>query len=229
MPQITSSTSSTSPTKPSPTQRRRSGAHARTATAVLLVALASLALAACGGSSKGSSTSTSTSASATTSTTGKAPGASRFAAFRECLQKNGISLPKFTPGKRPTHRGGGFGAPGSSPTLPKGVSKAQYEAAVKKCGGAAGGFPGAGARFDNPATRQALTKFATCMRENGENVPNPNTSGKGPVFDSKGLDTTSAKFKAAESKCSTDLRSAFHARPGGAGGTPPPGGPPSAG
>jgi hypothetical protein len=219
MPQITSSTSS---------KRTRN----RTAAAVLLIALASLVLAACGGSSK-SSSSTGTSASATTSTAGKPAGASRFAAFRECLQKNGISLPKFTPGKRPSHPGGSFGA--GTPTLPKGVSKTQYEAAIKKCGGSPGGF-GKGARFNSPAIKQALAKFATCMRKNGENVPAPNTSGKGPVFSTKGLNTSSSKFKEAESKCRSDLGGAFRGRPGGAGGAggaapaaPPGTAPPSAG
>jgi hypothetical protein len=37
-------------------------------------------------------------------------------------------------------------------------------------------------------------------------VPAPNTSGTGPVFNTKGLDTTSATFKAAQSKCSSLLR-----------------------
>ena len=147
----------------------------------LLVVLAGLALAACGGSSTSSaaSTSTSTSASSTpaTGTTGKAPagGASRFTALRECLEKNGITLPKFTPGQRPS--GGTHG-----PTLPQGVSKSQYEAALKKCGGGRGFLGGSGgaSRFNSPAVKQALAKFSTCMSENGVKIPTANTSGKGP-------------------------------------------------
>jgi hypothetical protein len=54
------------------------------------------------------------------------------------------------------------------------------------------------------------------MRENGVNVPEPNTSGNGPVFDTKGLNTNSAQFRAAELKCRLDLRLAL--RPGAAGG-----------
>ncbi len=207
-------------------------------TASLVVALP-LGLAACGGSS---STTTSTNASATTTsggagtgtgTTGSAPtgaGASRFKAMRECLQKNGITLPQHTPGQRPQGGPGGFlggGAAGGGaggPKLPSGVTRAQYETAIKKCGGGAfrgGGFRGgAGARLRSPAFKQALTKFASCMRENGVNVPAPNTSGGGPVFDTKGIDTASAQFKAAEAKCRSDLTSAFR-RPGGA---PPAGG-----
>ena len=185
-----------------------------TAAAVLLVVLASLALAACGGSSTGSSsTSTTTGASATTtpSATGKTPGAlgGRFAALRECLQKNGITLPKFTPDQRPS--------PGTRHSfLPKGVSKAQYEAAIKKCGGPSI-LGGGRSRFNTPAFKQALAKFAACMHENGVDVPKANTSGRGSIFSSKGLDTSSPKFQAAEAKCRPDLGGALRGAPGARG------------
>jgi hypothetical protein len=116
---------------------------------------------------------------------------------RECLQKNGITLPKPTRGQP----GGGF--LGGAPTLPKGVTRAQYQAALKKCGGAA--FTGIGHRFNTPAFREEIAKFAACMRANGENVPAPNNSGKGPIFSTKGLNPNSPQFKAAESKCSVEL------------------------
>jgi hypothetical protein len=194
-----------------------------TTAAVLLVVLASLPLAACGSSSPSSSSnSTSTSASATTipSTTAKAPGAlgGRFTALRECLQKNGITLPKFTPGPRPS--------PGTRRSfLPKGVSKTQYEAAIKKCGGPSI-FGGDRSRFNTPAFKQALAKFAACMHESGVDVPKANTSGTGPVFNSKGLDTSSPKFRAAETKCRPDLGGALRGAPGAHGA---PGSPPTAG
>jgi hypothetical protein len=200
--------------------------------AVVLAVLASVILAACGSSSNSSSASTTTSASTSTATTGKAAGAagSRFAALRECLQKNGITLPKRpTGGKRPP-AGGGFlgGGAGGAPKLPAGVTRAQYEAAIKKCGGSSrGSFAGAGAaRFNTPAAKQALAKFAACLRTNGINVPEPNTSGKGPIFSSKGLSTSSPKFVAAESKCRGDLQGVFGTRPGagGAAGAAPPSG-----
>ena len=140
--------------------------------------------------------------------------------MRECLQKNGITLPKRDPRpERPPGGAGGFlggGAGGERPQLPKGVTRAQYEAALKKCGG--GAFAGrGGTRFKSPAFKAALTKFATCMRENGVNVPAPNTSGNGPIFNTKGIDTSSAQFKAAEAKCQSDLRGAFRRGPGAGG------------
>jgi hypothetical protein len=107
------------------------------------------------------------------------------------------------------------------------VTRAQYEAALKKCGVHV--FTGGGARFtNNPAFKTALAKYAECLRQNGVNVPAPNTSGKGPVFDTKGIDTSSPQFKAATTKCRSTLTGAFR-RPGGTGGPAPGGGPPAGG
>jgi hypothetical protein len=199
---------------------------------VLILLLGCLGLAACGSSSSSSTSTTTAAASATgagTSSTGGAPaggptgsGISRFKAIRECLQKSGITLPQRTPGTRRAPGAGGF-LGGAGPALPKGVTRAQYEAALKKCGGRPLG--GATTRLKNPVYQKALAKFATCMRENGVNVPQPNTSGTGPVFNIKGLNTASAQFKAAETKCSVQLQGSFRARPGGA----PPGGSGAAG
>jgi hypothetical protein len=192
----------------------------------LVLLLACLGLAACGGSSSSSTTSANASATTAGGATGtgtgtgtRVPGASRFKALRECLQKNGITLPKRAPGQRrpggPGGPGGFLGGAGGGPRLPSGVTRAQYEAAIKKCGG--GAFAGGtAARLKNPAYLAALTKFAACMRENGVNVPAPNTSGNGPIFDTKGLNTASAQFRTAETKCSSDLRSAFRRGSGGA-------------
>jgi len=153
------------------------------------------------------------------------PGAERFSKVRECLQKQGITLPKLRPG------GGPYGGPrgifrsgAGGPVLPKGMTRAQFEAAVKKCGGGDFGrarFFGDAARLNDPAYRQALGKFAACLRKNGVNVPEPNTSGNGPIFDTKGINTASSQFKTAEMKCASVLRSAL--RPGPVAGKPPAG------
>jgi hypothetical protein len=205
------------------------------AAATLLLLLIPFALGACGGSSKGGTANAAT----TTSTTGGgaatpgAPGGGAgrfgardraFAARRECLEKNGITLPQRTPGQGP--------AAGRGLHLAAGVSREQFLAALRKCGGGrflggAGRFGGA-RRFDSQAFKSGLKKFAACMRENGINLPAPNTSGNGPFFNSKGLDTGSAQFKAAQAKCRADLAAGFPGRvppgapPGAPGGEAPP-------
>jgi len=218
----------------------------RPATAAVVLVLVSLVLAACGGSS-GTATTTATSASSTapgsstpTTTKGRFPGAARFAAVRECLRKDGISLPARTPGKHPGPGAGGLLGGGTGPVLPKGVSRTQYEAILKKCGGggfAAGRFGAGKGRFNSPEAKKALVKFATCMRGDGVKIGEPNTSGKGAIFDTKGIDTASTQFAAAERKCQSYLRTAFGGRPGGgasaapgagAGAAPPAGAEPGA-
>ncbi|HTC60754.1 MAG TPA: hypothetical protein VK691_11635 [Solirubrobacteraceae bacterium] len=218
--------------------------------AVVVLLLACLGLAACGGSSSkttsssanaastgGASGTSSTSSTGSTATTPGAPGSgrgsARFVAMRECLQKNGIALPKPTPGSRP---GGGFvpgAGAGGGPQLPNGVTRAQYEAALKKCGGGSVHFfrNGAAGRLNNPVFKAALAKYGDCLRENGIKLPAPNTSGNGPIFDTKGIDTGSSQFKSASAKCRSTLIGAFRRPAGapGATGAPPAGGAPAGG
>jgi hypothetical protein len=215
--------------------------------AVVVLLLACLGLAACGSSSSSTTSSNAnaastgaasgTSSTGSTSTTPGAPGggrgSARFAAMRECRQKNGITLPKRTSGSRP---GGGFvpgAGAGGGPHLPNGVTRAQYEAALKKCGGGSGHFfrSGAARQLNNPVFKAALTKYGDCLRQNGINLPAPNTSGNGPIFDTKGIDTSSAQFKTASAKCRSALTGAFRRPAGaqGAAGAPPAGGPPAGG
>ncbi len=208
--------------------RSTSHRHLSTAVALFVVLLASVALAACGSSSKSSSsTSASSSATATRpglSGTSSTSVAARFAAIRACLSKNGVTLPpRPKPGQRRSP-----GSAGAIPGLhlPKGMTPAQYQAIVKKCGFRISpkGFGGRGGFLTSTAGKRALAQFAACMRENGVSVPAPNTSGSGPVFSSKGLDTSSPKFQAAETKCRGHLRGAFRASPGA--GSAAPGSPP---
>jgi hypothetical protein len=167
------------------------------ASAYLLVLIA-LALSACGGSS---SPAKSSSASVRQSAITPPNVARRFQALTECLQRNGITLPKRsnTPGV------GGF-LGGSQ--LPKGVSRAKFDATLRKCGGLTRSRPRTGAtnRFNTPAAKRTFAKFVTCMRQQGVNLPQANTSGHGPVFDTKGLNPTGARFRSAQAKCLGVLR-----------------------
>ncbi|MGA7704595.1 MAG: hypothetical protein WB998_06825 [Solirubrobacteraceae bacterium] len=215
----------------------RASSRKRAAGVFAILVLACLGLSACGGSSGSPSNAASTTAAANGSTatgstgaastggsstqsTPPAAGRGRFGTIRECLQKNGVTLPHRTPDSP----GGGFPGAGGGPGLPKGMTRAQFEAALKKCGGsrfgARFGRPGGAGfrRVNSPAFRTALTRYATCLRQNGIAIPAPNTSGKGPIFSTKGIDTTSAKFKTATMKCRASLVGAFR-RPQGAAGT----------
>ena len=200
------------PLSPSTTSRR-------TRPAVALAALgACCTLAACGSSASRATSPASTSsseASKSTQEASKSPqgaGSSRFTALRSCLAQQGITLPapsgKRPPGGAPGAKGllGGGGGGGRRLQPPAGVSASQFQEALKKCVG--GNFGGAG-RFSSPTGKAALTKFVACMRENGVNLPTPNTSGNGPVFNTTGINTTSSTFKTAQSKCQSELRGAF--------------------
>jgi hypothetical protein len=197
-------------------------------TVAMLVIAGAITLAACGGSS---SSSTASSAKATAQNAG---GQSRIASLRACLQKQGITLPSAPSGAggQPGAAPGNGTPPAGGATPPEGGSQSKVQEAIKKCGG--GSFPGGGRPgFNGAAAQTALAKYSACMRENGVNLPAPNTSGNGPVFNTKGIDTSSAAFKSAQKKCQSDLKGAFGTgRPpagGGEGGSPPggPGGPPS--
>jgi hypothetical protein len=194
------------------------------ALAASMALVAMPALAACGSTKSTTGTSakvststtaaTATTPNAPTSTTGKIPTtakvtpppksegqfAARIAALRACLIRNGIPLPnvKRSEGLR------GLEAP-------KGVSAARYAAALKKCGGSKfHPLKGSSGTLNGLASvRHALVKFAECMRSNGVKLAPPNASGKGPVFSTAGIDTSSPQFKAAMRKCRPQLANAY--------------------
>jgi hypothetical protein len=201
-------------------RRTRIRRRAEPATALLVAMLAGALLVACGsGSSKSTSSTTSASASSTAPGGQRGQFAKRTGALRTCLKGYGITLPERKPGRQNGQRPRGPFGTGGGFKLPSGLSRAKLQEAFQKCGG---NF--AGRRF-GARNSQGLAKFATCMRENGIDLPAPNTSGKGPVFDTSKLDTTSAKFKSADAKCMRDLVPAGGAPGGAPGGGPRAGGP----
>ena len=210
----------------SPTVRRSRRLRATCAAAAALAAC--VLVAACGGSSTSSAgtqaASTNPSAAGGPAGAGGAgvPAASNshFKQLRACLEKHGVTLP--SPGS------GGQQSQSST-------SRAKMQEAFKACGGHAfaGGPHGAFGGAHRAQFQAAYKKFAGCMRENGIDLPTANTSGNGPIFNTKGVDTQSSKFKEAEKKCSSDLPHLSgppSGSPGGAGGAPgyaPAGAPPA--
>jgi hypothetical protein len=168
-----------------------------------VVALAA-GLAACG-SSKTSST---TAAAGTNTNATGASGAfgARRAALVACLKKHGVTLPNRPPGARPPRAGGGP-PPGTPGTRPRGgflfggagrKPSAKLQAAFKACGADFGRD-----RFARRPSQQTIQKYVTCVRQHGFNLPNPNFSGKGPVFPTN--IRTNAKFQAASRACQSLL------------------------
>jgi hypothetical protein len=171
---------------------------------VVVLALGGL-IAACGSASK--TTTSSTTASAAAGGAGGAPNASRRAALAACLKQRGVTLPARPPGASggpPPGSGGSNGTAtnGSGTTPRRGffggggfANNPKLRAAFQACGARFGFGGGQRSRL----SRAAITKYVTCVRQHGYNLPNPNFSGKGPVFPSN--IRTNAKFQAASRAC----------------------------
>jgi hypothetical protein len=137
----------------------------------------------------------------------------RASSLRECLAKSAIT-PALR--RRAGGRAGGLlRRPHGVLRLPRGTIRAQYEAALKRCGGSVA--RGLESEPLSATSKQVLDVFAACMRRHGVNLPNPDTSGRRPTFNTSHLNVAGSKFKAAEAKCVAVLRAAFGPR-GGAGG-----------
>ncbi len=173
-------------------------------------------IAACGSASGSSSssatTSTSTTASAAAGSGG--PNATRRAALAACLKQHGVTLParpRGNTGPRPGSGGGtGTTGTGTGTTPRRGfffgggggpAANPKFRAALQACG-AKFGFRG-GRGFRGRITHTTITKYVTCVRQHGYNLPNPNFSGKGPIFPAN--IQSNKKFQAASRACQSIL------------------------
>jgi hypothetical protein len=109
-----------------------------------------------------------------------------------------------TTGTSTTPRRGFFGSGGFA-------NNPKLRAAFQACG-AKFGFGARGRGFRGRLSHTAITKYVTCVRQHGYNLPNPNFSGKGPVFPAN--IQNNAKFQAASKACQSLL---VPARPSGSG------------
>lgn len=199
-----------------PTTALRAGAS------VAVLASGALLLAACSsGSSGGGSGSSDAKSSTSASASSSASGAADMAAYRDCLAKNGVQLPSFSPGAgRPSGRPSGM--PSGRPTDGKGF------------GG--GGFPGMGGASADPKTQKAMqaceslrpqfnrgagggggadssafAAFTSCLKDHGVTLPttsaSPGANGRrgGGMFN--GLNTSDPKIAKAYTTCKALLPS----------------------
>jgi hypothetical protein len=184
-------------------------------------------IAACGSggsSSAGTSSGTTTASAASGGASGRANPARR-ADLVACLKQHGVTLPSRPPGEGAAGggagggaggaAGGGAGAAGGGGTGTTGratggglfggggafANNPKLRSAFQACG-AQFGFRGGGA-FRARLSRATITKYVTCVRQHGYNLPDPNFSGKGPVFPAN--IRNNAKFQAASRACQSLL------------------------
>jgi hypothetical protein len=201
---------------------------------IVLAALGALVVAGCGSSSSSSSEAASTASAATETggseagesggseaggegaAAGGAPGGFEISEEAQaCLKEQGVELPEFKAGQGGPPNGGeipeGAEPPAGAPQngeLPEGGNFKKMQEAFKTCGVEMQGGPnGAGAGGQNSAAfKTQVTEYVACVRENGYELPEPNLSGKGPVFDESKVDQEDPEFKKASAKCQGLLR-----------------------
>lgn len=171
--------------------------------ACLLALVALLALAGCGGS--GGSTSSSTATTSGPAASGGTPfGGKANSKLIACLKEHGVELPSAPQaGGGPPGRSGG--PPNFAGGAPGGKPNAKMREAFEKCGmnkfPAGQGRPPGPPNANSATFRKSLTEYVACVRKNGYDLPEPNLSGKGPVFSSSKVNQEDPKFKAASAKC----------------------------
>jgi hypothetical protein len=70
---------------------------------------------------------------------------------------------------------------------------------------AASSRPAVAPTAQQTAFRSALTHFADCLRGHGVKIPAPKSSGKGPLFSARGVNTNTPQYRAAVAKCRSVL------------------------
>lgn len=98
------------------------------------------------------------------------------------------------------------------------AERKRLEAALEACGGRFGGerggpgMPGRGGAAGGQGSAgapsaAALERFVACVRRNGYDLPDANTSGHGPVFDGEAVDRDDPAFVSASRTCQRYLSS----------------------
>jgi hypothetical protein len=107
---------------------------------------------------------------------------------RACLDKNGL----------PTASTTGKGRQRSVP--PKHLTHTEQNAIIERCG-----LHMARSRSQavKRAAKRTYSRFEVCMAKHGVHLPEPNTSGSGPVYNAP--NASSAKFRPAEFACRYSL------------------------
>ena len=67
------------------------------------------------------------------------------------------------------------------------------------------GKPGGGPDVNSAAFKKQIKEYVACVRDNGYDLPEPNLSGEGPVFDESEVNQEDPKFKQASEACQGKL------------------------
>lgn len=157
-----------------------------------------LVLSGCGSSSSSASSATKSSSS---------QDAARIK-FAQCLRDNGVTIPDNA------GQNGGGGAP-------QNIDRSKLQSAMKACQKFQQSAVGNISQSQRQEFRDAFTKFASCMRQQGVEVPDVGAGGGGggpPAGGGAQINRNDPKFKAAQTACQNKL-------PKGIGGGGPGGGP----
>lgn len=188
--------------------------------AVAVFAIA-IVVAACGGGS----TKAIVPGTTTTTDAGRAARQAATAAYRQCLQTHGVTLPAGGGfGGRGAGGGTGGSVPGSLPTttIPAGVTPQQYQAALAACARLlpARGAGGGGNLQNNPQFQVYYNCLQTYLMTHGGTTLPPLSQGGGGLFGGGGgagggaggasTATTDPRLQAARDHCAS-LRPAFGA------------------
>lgn len=123
-----------------------------------------------------------------------------FEHLNACLKAHGIAHPEASASAADAERSipallGVAGIP-----VPDGVTDAQYEAALKRCGVKnvhVGRIP-----ITSPLLKSRVAWIRSCLAKNGYTLPAPNFIGPGSVLDTTGIDLGSARWRATAMGCS---------------------------
>jgi len=92
------------------------------------------------------------------------------------------------------------------------ADREKLQKALKACGVEGRFGPGArggrGGRPDLSSSeyRKRVEAYVACVRKNGYDLPDPDFSGDGPIFDEKKVDRDDADFRKASAACQSELR-----------------------
>jgi hypothetical protein len=86
--------------------------------------------------------------------------------------------------------------------MPENVRKAFQDCGVQPPTFSSAGRPD----VNSSAYRDSVNRYVACVKQNGYDLPAPNLSGNGPIFDPSKVNRDDPRFQAASQKCQQFLQ-----------------------